>query len=178
MCNWCFALFSLSVHVFNCNQYEDIYIQITLKLLPTVAQTVKIFPKVDFSFKFLSLMIVSNQIFLSSLFNVLIFSSFFLKKYYTKSKRIWQFFLKNYIFKIFSQFLFLHTQSFQSCPTLCDPMDCGPLGSSVHGISQARILEWVAVPSSRESFWPRDRTCISCIGRWILYHWATGEAYC
>ena len=40
----------------------------------------------------------------------------------------------------------------QSCPTLCDPMDCSPPGSSVQGILQARIPEWVAIPSSRESF--------------------------
>ena len=46
--------------------------------------------------------------------------------------------------------------SAQSCPTLCDPMDCSPPGSSVHGISQARILEWVAVPSSSGSSRPRD----------------------
>ena len=61
----------------------------------------------------------------------------------------------------------------QLCPTLCDPMDCSPPGSSVHGISQARILEWVAIFYSRESSWPRDWTCISCIGRQILYHCAT-----
>ena len=46
----------------------------------------------------------------------------------------------------------------QSCPTLFDPMDCSPLGSSVHGISQARILEWVATPFSRGSSQHRDRT--------------------
>ena len=46
----------------------------------------------------------------------------------------------------------------QSCPTLCDPIDCGPPGSSVHGIFQARILEWVAISYSRGSFQPRDRT--------------------
>ena len=46
--------------------------------------------------------------------------------------------------------------------TLCDLMDCGPPGSSVHGILQARILEWVAMPSSRGSSRPRDRTCVSC----------------
>ena len=63
----------------------------------------------------------------------------------------------------------------KSCPTLCDPMDCNPPGSSVHGISQARILEWVAISLSRGSSWPRDRTHISSIGRWILYHWATRE---
>ena len=41
----------------------------------------------------------------------------------------------------------LHAKSLQSCPALCDPMDCNPPGSSVHGIFQARILEWVAMPS-------------------------------
>ena len=46
----------------------------------------------------------------------------------------------------------------QSCQTLCDPMDCSPPGSSVHGISQARILEWVAISFSRGSSWPRDRS--------------------
>ena len=49
----------------------------------------------------------------------------------------------------------------QSCLTLCDPMDCSPQGSFVHGISQARILEWVVIFSSNGSSWPRDRTCIS-----------------
>ena len=46
----------------------------------------------------------------------------------------------------------------QSCPTLCDPMDCSPPGSSVHGILQARILEWVAISFSRGSSQPRDKT--------------------
>ena len=67
----------------------------------------------------------------------------------------------------------------QSCLTLCDPMDCSPPGSSVHGILQARILEWVAISYSRGSSWPRDWTwvsCISCIGRQILHHCATWEA--
>ena len=45
--------------------------------------------------------------------------------------------------------------SAQSCPTLCDPMNCSPPGSSVHGILQARILEWVAISSSTASSWPR-----------------------
>ena len=49
----------------------------------------------------------------------------------------------------------------QSCLTLCDPMGCSPPGSFVHGILQARILEWVAIPSSRGSSWARDRTYIS-----------------
>ena len=46
----------------------------------------------------------------------------------------------------------------QLCPTLCDPMDCSPLGSSVHGIFQTRTLEWVAISSPRGSFPPRDLT--------------------
>ena len=56
---------------------------------------------------------------------------------------------------------------------LCDPMACSQPGSSVHGILQARILGWVAMPSSRGSSWPRDRTHISLslhIGRKALYH--------
>ena len=44
----------------------------------------------------------------------------------------------------------------QSCPTLCDPMDCSPPGTSVHGILQARTPEWVAISFSRESSQPRD----------------------
>ena len=51
----------------------------------------------------------------------------------------------------------------QSCLTLCNPMDWSPPGSSVHGILQARILEWVAIPFSRGSSWSRDWTQVSCI---------------
>ena len=51
----------------------------------------------------------------------------------------------------------------QSCLTLCDPMDCIPPGSSVHGPLQAGILEWIAIPFSRGSSWPRDRTLVSYI---------------
>ena len=61
----------------------------------------------------------------------------------------------------------------QSCPTLCDPVDCSPPGSPVHGIVHARILEWIAISYFRGSSQLRDRTlisCISCIGRRILYH--------
>ena len=50
-----------------------------------------------------------------------------------------------------------------SCPTLCDPKYCSPPGSSVHGILQARILEWVAISSSKGSSQPRDRNCVSCL---------------
>ena len=56
----------------------------------------------------------------------------------------------------------------QSRLTLCDPVDCSPSGSSVQGILQVRILEWVAISSSRGSCAPRNWTCVSCIGRLIL----------
>ena len=61
------------------------------------------------------------------------------------------------------------------------PMEYSPLGSSVHGILQARIVKWPAISVSRGSSWPRDRTSvsyISCIGRQVLYHWVTWEAQC
>ena len=57
----------------------------------------------------------------------------------------------------------------QSCLTLHDTMDRSPPGSSVHGIFQASVLEWVAIFSSRRSSWPEDWTCVSCLGRQILY---------
>ena len=68
----------------------------------------------------------------------------------------------------------MSAKSLQLCPTLCDPVDHSPTESSVHGILQARILEWVAIPSSRGSSLPRDWThvsYVSCIGRRVLYHW-------
>ena len=64
----------------------------------------------------------------------------------------------------------------QSCLTLCDPTDCSPLGSSVHRISQARILQWVAFPVSRGSSPPRDRTQVSCLADRSFTVWATREA--
>ena len=60
----------------------------------------------------------------------------------------------------------------QSCPTLCSPMGCSPPGSSVHGILQARILEWVAMPSYRGSSQPRDQTRVFCIS-WIAGRFLT-----
>ena len=67
----------------------------------------------------------------------------------------------------------------QSRLTFCNPMNCSSPGSSVHGISQAGILVWVAISFSRGSSQPRDWTVshVSCIGRQILYHWATQEAF-
>ena len=69
--------------------------------------------------------------------------------------------------------LYLVAQSFL---TLCDPMDCSPPFSSIHGIFQSRILEWVAVSYSRGSSWPRDPahlSCVSCIGWWLPYDCTT-----
>ena len=60
-------------------------------------------------------------------------------------------------------------------PTICNPMDCSSSISSVHGILQARTLEWIAISYSRGSFQPRDWTRFSCFGRRILYHCATWE---
>ena len=65
----------------------------------------------------------------------------------------------------------------QSCPTLCNPVDCSPPGSSVHGILQARILEWVAISFSRGSSRPRDWTQVSCIAGSRFNLWATREAH-
>ena len=64
----------------------------------------------------------------------------------------------------------------QSCPTLCNPMDCSPPGSSVGGILQARFLKWVAIPFSRGSSQPRDPTWVSCIAGSFFIIWATREA--
>ena len=64
----------------------------------------------------------------------------------------------------------------QSCPTLCDPMDCSPPGSLVHGIFQAWILEWLAISFSRGSSWTRDRTQVSHIVGRRFTVWAEGTA--
>ena len=65
----------------------------------------------------------------------------------------------------------------KSRPTLCSPMDCSLSGFSVHGIFQARVLEWIAVSFSRGSSWPRNRTRVSCIAGRRFTVWATREAY-
>ena len=64
----------------------------------------------------------------------------------------------------------------RSSQFFCNSRDCSPPGSSVHGISQARKLEQVAISFSRGSSRPRNWTHVFCIGRWILYHWVTWEA--
>ena len=65
----------------------------------------------------------------------------------------------------------------QSCLTHCNAMHCSLPGSSVHEISQTRLLEWVAMSFSRGSSQPREQTHVTCIGRWILYYWTTREAH-
>ena len=67
----------------------------------------------------------------------------------------------------------LHAKLLQACQTFCDSMDCSPPGSSVHGILQARIQDWVALSSFRESSWPRDQSPVSYVShirRQVLYH--------
>ena len=64
----------------------------------------------------------------------------------------------------------------QSCPTLCDPMDGSLPGSTVHGIFQARVLEWAAISFSRVSSQTRDQTRVSCIADKRFTVWATREA--
>ena len=64
-------------------------------------------------------------------------------------------------------------KSLQPCPTLCDPMDCSPPSCSVHGILQARIREWVAMPFSRGSSHPREQTQVSFIAGRFFTIWAT-----
>ena len=88
------------------------------------------------------------------------------------------------IIKLWSFLFYLrvHAQSLQSCPILCDPMGCSPPGSFVHGILQERILECVAMPSSRGSCWPRDRahiSCGSCIqpDSWLVSLWGSCMIY-
>ena len=88
--------------------------------------------------------------------------------------------LQHFLSRAISQITYVHAACSvaQSYPTLCGPMDCSPPGSSVHGIRQARMLVWVAMPSSRGSSQPRGRTCISfisCIGRQVLITRATWE---
>ena len=70
----------------------------------------------------------------------------------------------------------LSSEVTQSCPTLCDLMDCILPGSSIHGIFQARVLEWVAIFFSRESSWPRDQTQVSHIAGRCFTVFATKEA--
>ena len=83
------------------------------------------------------------------------------------------------IFYSYHRKYFVAVKPLRQVQLFWDSMDWSPPGSPVHGILQARILEWVAMPSSRGSSPPRDGTrvsCASCNDRHILYHWATREA--
>ena len=72
---------------------------------------------------------------------------------------------------------FVRLYSFVHVQLFCNPMACSPPGSSVHGISQARIQEWAAISSSRGSSWPRDQTHISCIARWFFTNEPAGKPW-
>ena len=94
-----------------------------------------------------------------------------LKRHFTKDTR-WMS-SKHLIMCSVINYYCTHAKSLQLCPTLCDPMDYSPPGSSDHGILQAKLLEWVAISFSRGSSLSKDWTyvsCISCIARWIIYH--------
>ena len=96
---------------------------------------------------------------------------------------VWVFFCRDWeplgVSQVMSSTVLCCAHSLSHIWLFCNAMDCSLPGSSVCGISQARILEYIAISSSRESSCPRDWThvfCISCIGKWILYHWVTWEA--
>ena len=76
----------------------------------------------------------------------------------------------------FSLLIYLLTFSRKWLLTLCNPMDCSLTGSSVHGIFQARVLEWITISFSRGSSWPRNRTQVSHIAGRCFTIWATKEA--
>ena len=82
---------------------------------------------------------------------------------------------KHYIELLFILKAWSESEVAQSCLTLCDPMDCGLPGSSIHGILQARVLEWVAISFSRRSSQPRDQTRVSRIAGRHFTIWATME---
>ena len=93
-------------------------------------------------------------------------------KFLNHNRRVWQDQSKSYI-----NYVSVLAKLIQLCLTLCDPMDCSlPPGSSVHGISQSRILEWVAIAFSSDPGIEPRISCCSCIGRQILSCWTTGGA--
>ena len=87
---------------------------------------------------------------------------------------VWEF--KKYWISSAIYYLLWVSEVTQLCPTLCDPMDCSLPGSSVHGILQARVVEWVAISFFRGSSWPRDWTWVSHIGGRHFNLWDTREA--
>ena len=114
---------------------------------------------------------------LTKMLKFVLFFFFFYKRHQLKALFIS---LQSFLFpnKCIKKFMCL--KSLQSCPTLCIPMDCSQPGSSVHGILQARILEWVAMPSSRGSSPPRDWTrvsCSSCVAGRLFTAEPSGKSY-
>ena len=105
----------------------------------------------------------NNKVCLSILFDMKDWCKFINLVTFLQDRR----FLSYYIVKVLGA---------QSCPTLCNPMDCSLPGYSVHGILQARILEWVVILFARGSSWPRDQTRVSHIAGRFLTVWATREA--
>ena len=86
-------------------------------------------------------------------------------------------FTKCFIWKSSVQYHTDESEVPQSCPTLCNPMDSSLPCSSIHGILQARILEWVAISFSSRSAWPRDWTWVSCTAGRFFTIWTTREAH-
>ena len=98
-----------------------------------------------------------------------------------KQNVLWEFPALPEIKETFIYFAIIYDESesevVQSCPTLCDPMDCSLPGSSLHGIFQAIVLEWIAISFSRGSSRPRDRTRVSRIVDRRFIIWATREGH-
>ena len=85
------------------------------------------------------------------------------------------FFLMSLLHPNFHKYRTCESEVAQSCPTLCNPMDCSLPGSSVHGIFQAIVLEWIAISFSRGSSQPKDQTRVSCIVDKCFTIWAPRE---
>ena len=101
---------------------------------------------------------------------------FYIKKWILRNLKIWMVISESFNFPYFAC---VYAKLLQSHSTFCNSMYCSPQGSSIHGILQARILEWVAMPFSRGSSWPMNRTlisCGSCIAGRVFYLWAAKEA--
>ena len=107
-----------------------------------------------------------------------IFSSLFFPLMYFQSSNLLAISNDNFLTPIYSSIpnpMWSGVLVTQLCPTLCDPMDHSTPSSSVRGVFQTRILQWVAILFSKGSFWPRDQTLVSCISGRFLTVWTTRE---